>query len=240
MALASIDVGLLFEVVWASALAGAVVSTLFALVVLFGARSAETTARGPRHGRDGLRRRRGAVVHGLHGPRGLRRAPHAVEGLTTVGRGGRACWWPRSLARGRSSWLAVFLPAVRSQRRQQGRHRARPRPRPPRSRDAGGRVRGLARVARAEVAALDAAGRAGGAELSGGELRFRLFASGRLTRIPLDAITSVRVRREHWMEPSAGSHLLVVLWRAAGGEEDGMGFEVGNRDVWVAALGGER
>ena len=41
MALASIDVGKLFEVVWASALAGAVVSTLFALVVLFGARSAE-------------------------------------------------------------------------------------------------------------------------------------------------------------------------------------------------------
>ena len=41
MVLASIDVGLLFEVVWASALAGAVVSTLFALVVLFGARSAE-------------------------------------------------------------------------------------------------------------------------------------------------------------------------------------------------------
>ena len=41
MVLASVDVGLLFEVVWASALAGAVVSLLFALVVLFGARSAE-------------------------------------------------------------------------------------------------------------------------------------------------------------------------------------------------------
>jgi hypothetical protein len=41
VALASIDVGLLFEVVWASALAGAVVSVLFALVVLFSARSAE-------------------------------------------------------------------------------------------------------------------------------------------------------------------------------------------------------
>ena len=46
MALASIDVGLLFEVVWASALAGAVVSVLFALVVLFGARSAETRRAG--------------------------------------------------------------------------------------------------------------------------------------------------------------------------------------------------
>jgi hypothetical protein len=46
VALASIDVGLLFEVVWASALAGAVVSTLFALVVLFGARSAETRRAG--------------------------------------------------------------------------------------------------------------------------------------------------------------------------------------------------
>jgi hypothetical protein len=44
--LASIDVGLLFEVVWASALAGAVVSVLFALVVLLGARSAETRRAG--------------------------------------------------------------------------------------------------------------------------------------------------------------------------------------------------
>ena len=42
----AIDVGLLFEVVWASALAGAVVSVLFALVVLFGARSAETRRAG--------------------------------------------------------------------------------------------------------------------------------------------------------------------------------------------------
>ena len=41
MVLASVDVGLLFEVVWAAALAGAVVSVLFALVVLFSARSAE-------------------------------------------------------------------------------------------------------------------------------------------------------------------------------------------------------
>ena len=46
MVLASVDVGLLFEVVWASALAGAVVSVLFALVVLFGARSAETRRAG--------------------------------------------------------------------------------------------------------------------------------------------------------------------------------------------------
>ena len=46
MALASIDIGLLFEVVWASALAGAVVSVLFALVVLFSARSAETRRAG--------------------------------------------------------------------------------------------------------------------------------------------------------------------------------------------------
>ena len=41
MVLASIDVGLLFEVVWVALLAGAVVSLLFAFVVLFGARSAE-------------------------------------------------------------------------------------------------------------------------------------------------------------------------------------------------------
>ena len=46
MVLASIDIGLLFEVVWASAIAGAVVSVLFALVVLFGARSAETRRAG--------------------------------------------------------------------------------------------------------------------------------------------------------------------------------------------------
>jgi hypothetical protein len=46
MLVASIDVGLLFEVVWASALASAVVSVLFALVVLFGARSAETRRAG--------------------------------------------------------------------------------------------------------------------------------------------------------------------------------------------------
>jgi hypothetical protein len=46
VALASIDVGLLFEVVWASALAGAIVSLLFAFVVLFGARSAETRRAG--------------------------------------------------------------------------------------------------------------------------------------------------------------------------------------------------
>ena len=46
MLLASIDVGLLFEVVWASAIAGAVVSVLFALVVLFAARSAETRRAG--------------------------------------------------------------------------------------------------------------------------------------------------------------------------------------------------
>ena len=46
MPVATIDVGLLFEVVWASALASAVVSVLFALVVLFGARSAETRRAG--------------------------------------------------------------------------------------------------------------------------------------------------------------------------------------------------
>ena len=41
MLLAAIDVGLLFEVVWASLLAGVGVTTLFALVVVFGSRSAE-------------------------------------------------------------------------------------------------------------------------------------------------------------------------------------------------------
>jgi hypothetical protein len=46
MLLATIDVGLLFEVVWAAALASAVVSVLFALVVLFSARSAETRRAG--------------------------------------------------------------------------------------------------------------------------------------------------------------------------------------------------
>ena len=40
--LASVDAGLLLEVVWVSLLSGVVVSALFSLVVLFGARSAES------------------------------------------------------------------------------------------------------------------------------------------------------------------------------------------------------
>jgi hypothetical protein len=44
--LAAIDAGLLFEVVWASLIAGVVVSTLFSLVVLFGARSADARRSG--------------------------------------------------------------------------------------------------------------------------------------------------------------------------------------------------
>jgi hypothetical protein len=57
---ASVDVGLLFEVVWASAVAGAVVSVLFALVVLFGARSAETRRAG--HGVAAMAYGIGAVI----------------------------------------------------------------------------------------------------------------------------------------------------------------------------------
>lgn len=129
-------------------------------------------------------------------------------------------------------------------------------------RGVGGMVRlrrGFGEQAEAEArAVVDAGGRAERAEslgqrsrnwmqlvgpgmlmLAGDELRFRSHASGRLTRIPLAAIESVRTRREHWMEPSAGSHLLVVFWRVRG-EQDGMGFEVADRDGWVAALGGER
>ena len=41
MVLASIDVGLLFEVVWASLLASVVVCVLFAFVIRFSARSAD-------------------------------------------------------------------------------------------------------------------------------------------------------------------------------------------------------
>jgi hypothetical protein len=44
--LAAIDAGLLFEVVWVSLLAGVAVTILFALVVLFGARSAESRRAG--------------------------------------------------------------------------------------------------------------------------------------------------------------------------------------------------
>ena len=40
--LASVDGGLLLEVVWVSIVSGIVVSVLFSLVVLFGARSAES------------------------------------------------------------------------------------------------------------------------------------------------------------------------------------------------------
>jgi hypothetical protein len=60
MVLAAIDVGLLFEVVWASALAGAVVSVLFALVVLLGARSAENRRAG--HGGAAMAYGVGAVL----------------------------------------------------------------------------------------------------------------------------------------------------------------------------------
>ena len=104
MALASIDVGLLFEVVWASALAGAVVSVLFALVVLFGARSAETR----RAGRGTVAMAYGAaavlVVRGVHGARGLRRAPHAVQGLA---RSAPRAELDRAVERDRLEQLAV-------------------------------------------------------------------------------------------------------------------------------------
>jgi hypothetical protein len=46
MVLGSIDVGLLFEVIWSAAIAGAFVSLLFSLVVLFGARAAENRRAG--------------------------------------------------------------------------------------------------------------------------------------------------------------------------------------------------
>jgi hypothetical protein len=49
VALAAIDAGLLFEVVWASLLAGVFVTVLFSYVVLFSARSAEAR-RGGRGG----------------------------------------------------------------------------------------------------------------------------------------------------------------------------------------------
>jgi hypothetical protein len=60
MLLASIDVGLLVDVIWSAALAGAIVSTLFALVVLFGARSAEMRRAG--HGTAALVYGAGAVL----------------------------------------------------------------------------------------------------------------------------------------------------------------------------------
>ncbi len=41
MVLAAIDAGLLFDVIWVSLLSGVAVTILFALVVLFGSRSAE-------------------------------------------------------------------------------------------------------------------------------------------------------------------------------------------------------
>jgi len=44
--LGAIDVGLLFEVVWASLLAGVFVTVLFSFVVLFSARSADARRRG--------------------------------------------------------------------------------------------------------------------------------------------------------------------------------------------------
>ncbi len=46
MVLGAIDGGLLFEVVWASLLAGVFVTVLFSFVVLFSARSADARRRG--------------------------------------------------------------------------------------------------------------------------------------------------------------------------------------------------
>ena len=69
------------EVVWVSLLAGVVVSVLFSLVVLFGARSAESR----RAGAGDAAMAYGAIAVHLDGrlrrDRGLRRAHHAVEGL---------------------------------------------------------------------------------------------------------------------------------------------------------------
>jgi hypothetical protein len=50
MAIASVDGGLLFQVVWSSLLAGAFVTILFSLVVVFSSRSAEAR----RSGRGGI------------------------------------------------------------------------------------------------------------------------------------------------------------------------------------------
>jgi len=49
MAIASVDGGLLFQVVWTSLLAGVFVTVLFSLVVVFSSRSAEAR-RGARRG----------------------------------------------------------------------------------------------------------------------------------------------------------------------------------------------
>ena len=46
LVLAEIDVGLLLDVMWQSLVAGVVVTALFSLVVLFGARSAEAQRNG--------------------------------------------------------------------------------------------------------------------------------------------------------------------------------------------------
>ena len=66
MVLAAIDGGLLLEVVWASLLAGVIVTVLFAFVVVFAARSAEA-GRGGRAGRSMGYAVAAVLVFGLFG-----------------------------------------------------------------------------------------------------------------------------------------------------------------------------
>ena len=93
MAIASVDGGLLFQVVWSSLLAGVFVTGLFSVVVVFSSRSAEAR----RSGRGGTGAAYAALAVAVDGPLRLRgrlgRAHHAHQELARerVRRRARSC-----------------------------------------------------------------------------------------------------------------------------------------------------
>jgi hypothetical protein len=68
------------------------------------------------------------------------------------------------------------------------------------------------------------------------ELRFRMWAPDRETRMPLASVTDVGTERT-WLGKWVGRRLLRVRWRTPEGAEDAMAWEVRDLDGWLAALG---
>jgi hypothetical protein len=71
--------------------------------------------------------------------------------------------------------------------------------------------------------------------LTGDELRFRMWAPDRETRIPLAAVSDVGTEKS-WLGKWVGRRLLRVRWRDANGTEDAMAWEVRDLEGWLAAL----
>ncbi len=71
--------------------------------------------------------------------------------------------------------------------------------------------------------------------LTDDELRFRMWAPDRETRIPLAAVSDVGTEKA-WLGKWVGRRLLRVRWREANGTEDAMAWEVRDLEGWLAAL----